>query len=287
VVINNSVLVHEHILVDFAGASQVNRNRYDSEEVFRVALPKLADLRKYGCRRFLDCTPEYLGRDPRLLKRLEDASEIEIWTNTGLYGAGNGKYLPDYAKQESPSQLADRWIREFEKGVEGVKPRFIKIGVNGAPLSSLDKKLVEAAAITSRETGLTIMSHTGSGAAAMEQLEIFNQHQRRTDRFVWAHAQSEKEHDYHWKVASMGAWVEFDGVSAKSARWHQECVEAMAYKDQIDRTLISQDAGWYHVGEPGGGEFRGYTYIYTNFLPGLFEGWQRELMVENPRKAFH
>ena len=49
---------------------------------------------------------------------------------------------------------------------------------------------------------------------------------------------------------------------------------------------ISQDAGWYHVGEPGGGEFRGYTYLYSDFLP-LFDPVQvTALMHDNPRLAF-
>jgi hypothetical protein len=36
-----SVLVHEHVLVDFVGADQIRPGRYDRDEVFRVARPKL------------------------------------------------------------------------------------------------------------------------------------------------------------------------------------------------------------------------------------------------------
>ena len=49
---------------------------------------------------------------------------------------------------------------------------------------------------------------------------------------------------------------------------------------------MSQDSGWYHVGEPGGGEFRGYTYLYSDFLPQLEEAQMPVLMWENPRSAF-
>ncbi len=61
-----SILVHEHVLVDFSGGG-----RYDAGEVFRLAVPKLEEIRKLGCRRFLDCTPNYLGRDAKLLARWE------------------------------------------------------------------------------------------------------------------------------------------------------------------------------------------------------------------------
>jgi phosphotriesterase-related protein len=80
--------------------------------------------------------------------------------------------------------------------------------------------------------------------------------------------------------------VEFDGINEKSAVWHLECVRFMAERKLLGRTMISQDAGWYRVGEPGGGNYRGYTYIYTDFLPKLEPGEIRQLMVENPSKAF-
>ena len=164
-----SVLVHEHVLVDFVGADQIRPGRYDRDEVFRIARTKLEELRRFGCRRLLDCTPNFLGRDPELLARLSDAAGLEIWSNTGLYSAANHKFLPGFARNETSAQLAKRWVAETR---EAWRPRFIKIGVNRGPLDELDRKLIRAAAITSRETGLTIASHTGDGAAAVEQLEI-------------------------------------------------------------------------------------------------------------------
>jgi phosphotriesterase-related protein len=58
----------------------------------------------------------------------------------------------------------------------------------------------------------------------------------------------------------------------------------------FDRVLVSQDAGWYHVGEPGGGQFRPFDTIFTKFIPavmaaGLTKEDVRQLLVENPRRA--
>jgi len=278
-----SVLVHEHVLVDFVGADQIRPGRYDRDEVFRIARPKLEEVRRLGCRRMLDCTPNFLGRDPELLARLSNAVGIEIWSNTGLYGAADHKFLPAFARSESAAQLAKRWIGETH---EAWRPRFIKIGVNRGPLDELDRKLVHAAAITSRETGLTIASHTGDGAAAVEQLEIVTGERVSPAKFVWVHAQNEPDHGMHEKVARAGAWVEFDGIGPKTVEVHLECVRFMAAKGLLKRTLVSQDSGWYHVGEPGGGDFRGYTFVYTDFLPRLKPAEVHTLMWENPRAAF-
>ena len=280
---SSSILVHEHVLVDFVGADRIGPGRYDRDEVFRVARPKLEQVKRFGCRRLQECTPNFLGRDPELLARLADSVGIEIWTNTGLYGAADHKFVPEFAKTEGPARLAARWISETKATW---KPRFIKTGVNRGPLDELDRKLIRAAAITSRETGLTIASHTGDGRAALEELDIVVSERVKPKKFVWVHAQNEKDPAIHERIAAAGAWVEFDGIGPQSAPWHEQCVRFMASRKLLNRALVSQDSGWYHVGEPGGGEFRDYAYIYTDFLPRLEPSWIHQLMWTNPQAAF-
>ena len=281
-----SVLVHEHVMVDFIGADRIAPGRYDPEEVFRVAKSKIEEVKALGCVRIHECTPNYIGRDARLLKRLQDATGVELWTNTGLYGAANHKYVPKFAYEESAGQLARRWVNEARNGVDGVKPRFIKSGVNKGPLDEIDRKLVRAAAIASRETGLPAAIHTGDGKAAIEEAEIFTAERVPLSKLIWVHAQSEKDHGIHEQLARAGAWIEFDGINARSSAWHVECVRHMATKGLLNRTLISQDSGWYRVGEPGGGQYNGYTYLYTDFVPALDSAWIKPLLVDNPRAAF-
>ncbi|MBK5292517.1 MAG: phosphotriesterase [Acidobacteriia bacterium] len=281
-----TILTHEHVLVDFIGAAGIVPGRYDPEEVFRTAKPKLEEVARLGCRRLQECTPNFLGRDPRLLRRLADATGVEIWTNTGLYGARNHLFLPEYARTETSEQLARRWEQEWRQGIDGMKPRFIKIGVNRGPLHALDRKLIEAAALCSLHTGLAIASHTGDGAAALEQIDIVVRMKASPGKFVWVHAHNEKDHSMHEKAARAGAWVEFDGISPKSLDWHLACLRQMEQRGLLERVLISQDAGWYHVGEPGGGAYRGYATIYTHFLPMLPASWAQLLLVRNPIQAF-
>lgn len=287
VIVRNSILTHEHILVDFIGAGQVSPSRYNADEVFAAAKPKLEEVKKYGCRRILECTPAYLGRDPRLLRRLEEATGVELWTNTGLYAAVNHKYLPPYVSTEMPLALAKRWIAEARNGVDGVKPRFIKIGVNNAPLHELDRKVVEAGAIASLETGLTVACHTSGGGPAAEQtIEILLNRKLPLDKYVWVHAQNEKDNQYFLRAARAGAWVSFDGLNAKSHERHWQAYFWMLNDSLLARTLLSHDSGWYRVGEPGGGQFNGYTYIYEQFLPLVAPEFREMLMVTNPVRAF-
>src|SRR3954454_20486394 len=120
-------LPHEHVLVDFVGAGEASRDRYDSDEVYRIALPHLKRIREQGIHTLVDCTPAYLGRDPALLRRLSEASGLNILTPTRYYGASRGKFLPDHAHIESAKELAARWLREWRDGIEGtgIRPGFI------------------------------------------------------------------------------------------------------------------------------------------------------------------
>jgi len=288
-----TTLVHEHVLVDFIGARQVDPSRYDADEVFAAALPHLVAVRERGCRSLFEATPAYLGRDPSLLARLSEASGLNLVTNTGYYGAAEDKHVPAHAYEETASELAGRWTREFREGIEGtgIRPGFLKLGVDKGPLSEIDRKLVEAGALCHLDTGLTVSVHTGDGEAALDILATLKGHGVAPSAYVWIHAQNEEDREIHVRAASEGAWVEFDGVGWGPMDGHLDAVMDVAERGHLEKILVSQDSGWYHVGEPGGGTYRPYTALFDDFLPaleerGLTPAQLETLLVRNPGRAF-
>ncbi len=291
-------LVHEHVLVDFAGADRVSKDRYDSEDVVRQILPHLERLRRLGMNGFVECTPAYLGRDAGLLKRLASASGLQVLTNTGLYAAGQKEgrlepYLPEFVSGLSAEELAEGWLDEWRDGIEGtgVRPGFIKIGVNPGPLRPASQKIVRAAALTSRQAGLLICCHAARAVAALECLDILEGAGVDPGRYVFVHAQQEEDLPLHEECARRGAWVEYDGVGPESADQHLKLIRFMLGRGMESRLLISQDAGWYRPGEPHGGSIRPYDYLWTEFLPrlrraGLPQATIDHLVMHNPRSAF-
>jgi len=288
-----TTLTHEHVLVDFIGADKVSPDRYDPEEAFRVILPHLQKLKVSGCNAFLECTPAYLGRDPELLLRLSRESGISILTNTGYYGAAQDKYLPSHAWEETADQLAKRWTKEWEQGIgsTGIRPGFIKIGVDSGSLSKVDAKIVRAAARTHLQTGLTIMSHTGPAVPAFEQLEILQQEEVHPSAWIWTHAQGADSFEDHFRAAELGAWIAFDGLKEEAFDRYGEFLREMKRRGWLDRVLVSHDAGWYTPGEKEGGGFRGFTLLFEGFLPflrkhGFAEEEIKQVLVGNPAEAF-
>jgi phosphotriesterase-related protein len=290
-------LIHEHILVDFIGASRISRERYSRREAYETMLPYLVRLKEQGIATLVECTPKYLGRDPFLLKDLSRASGIHLLTNTGLYAAGerDGElepYLPSYAFELNSELLAGGWLQEWYEGIEGteVRPAFLKIGVNRGELRPVSERIVRAAAIVSRQTGLVVACHTVEGRGALRILELFEEEKVAPDRFIFVHAQGEENRGLHLECAKRGAWIEYDGISRDSAVKHLDLILFMLENGCEDRLLISQDSGWYRPGEPGGGNIRGFEYLKSDFVPimlgkGVPQATVDHLLIHNPRRA--
>ncbi len=294
-------LIHEHVFLDWRGADSIQPAEWDEEAIFQAVLPYLKEVRAMGVETMLECTPAFLGRNPRLLRRLSAASGLQLLTNTGYYGAVNDKYLPKWAFSESSDSLAGRWVEEFRAGIEGteIKPGFIKIAVDSdSVLSEVDEKLVRAAARAHLRTGLTIVSHTGPDQPALRQAAVIRAEGLDLSAWVWTHAQGGSA-EIRDSLARKGAWISLDGLGwmepneGDSSRLfaYVDALNALRKEDLLHRVLISHDAGWYTFGQPGGGDYRPHTLLFTLLLPILRrEGWTEkqihQLLVENPREAY-
>ncbi len=297
-----TTLTHEHLLVDFIGADSTGYHRWNRDTVVEVATPYLEEIKSLGVQSFVECTPAYIGRDPLLMKRLSEQTGINILTNTGYYGARNNKFIPEEVFEMEPEALADVWIDEFRNGIEdtGIRPGFIKIGVDAHDtLSAKHRLLINAAAIAHKETGLVIASHTGPEAPAFEQIELLERAGVSPSTFIWVHAQRGSQEGII-EAAQLGAWISLDNINAArdknpgsnfSTQWYVARLQAMKDAQLLNRVLISHDAGWYRPGEPGGGNFRGFSDLFTTLIPALEEaGFTAQeidqLLVVNPAAAF-
>jgi phosphotriesterase-related protein len=295
-------LVHEHVLVDFIGADSTGYYRWDREEAAGRIAPYLEELRELGVQTLIECTPAFLGRDPVLLRMLSKKTGMKLVTNTGYYGAHENRYIPEGFYHMTAQELSAIWIDEFRNGIEGtgIKPGFIKIAVDDADtLSPEHVKIVTAAAHTHNATGLVIASHTGPDNPAFAQIALLKSYGVDPSSFIWVHAQRGSLNG-NLKAARQGTWISLDNVNPDkelasgetySIGWYADRIASIKEAGLLNRVLISHDAGWYSPGEENGGDFRGYTGIFTSLLPALKErGFDQDdldqLLIVNPREAF-
>ncbi|RMH55171.1 MAG: phosphotriesterase [Bacteroidetes bacterium] len=284
-------LTHEHLFSIF-GLDPAEPFRYDRPVVRDAVLPHLQAVHALGVHTIVDATAAYFGRDAVLLKQLSEASGLHLITNTGYYGAANDRYVPGHAFEDSIDGLAARWVREWADGIAGtgIRPGFIKLGVDRGPLSAIDRKLVQAGARAHRRTGLTLAVHTGdSVAAARQQLEILRDDGVDASAWIWVHAHSVATEDPLLEAADAGAWISLDGYRPDRTALFLERLGAFRAAGLLGRVLLSHDGNTYP--RNGSAEPRPFTALFTDLLPALLEhGFAPaeidRLTIENPAQAF-
>ena len=293
-------LAHEHIVHRF-GDDPAEPPSYDQGAVIERVLSYLKYVKTLGARSIVDCNAMYFGRDPELLKELSEASGLHIVTNTGYYAASEDRYVPVHAHRESAERIARYWIEEFEKGIQstGVRPGFIKCAVDPGPLSEIDAKLVRAAAITHRETGLTMAVHTGNNPDAVdEQLTILQEEGVRPEAWMWTHAQNVKAGGDLVRAAKRGGWISLDHLrvpyyengkkmDSSTVEKHFEPLNELKANGLADRAVLSHDA----TGHAPGQTSTRFDALMTTFVPMLRAAGYSEdeiglLTTGNPAKAF-
>lgn len=283
-------LPHEHLFSMF-GADPAEKYDYDTPKLMGEVMRYVSSVKFLGCASIADATTAWFGRDVQLLRRISGATGVHVLTNSGYYGSANDRYVPRHAYDESVRQIAARWVKEALGGIDGtgIRPGFIKLGVDAGPLSEIDRKQFEAACLAHRETGLLITVHTADAVeAAGRQLEILKANGIASDAWVWIHANNCKDDGALKSAAEAGAWLSFDGIAPENVERHIQLVSMMKSMGRLKQVLLSHDGNSFRA---GGRPMKPYSALFTHFLPALrdagFTAAEVRLMtVDNPARAF-
>jgi phosphotriesterase-related protein len=286
---SGALLPHEHVMSIF-GRDRQDRFAYDEERLFGATIPYLRHLRSIGLGAIADCTAAGIGRRPDLLQVISRESGVAILSNTGYYGAARGRYLPEDLALLSTREISERWIREYDEGIDGsgIRPGFIKTGIDDDRLSAVDRKLIAAAALAHRRTGLLIQTHTGDHPrAAGEILEILRLEGVHPSAWVWVHAHLVQEVTHLIRRAHQGCWVSLDGVHAERDTSIIATLLVLKAEGLLGRVLLSHDGNTYTAE----GSRRSYDHLLTEFRGKLLGAGFTEaefdiLSRENPSRAF-
>ncbi|WP_175455374.1 phosphotriesterase family protein [Pricia antarctica] len=283
-------LTHEHIMSNYG--KEINKtSNYDSVQLFNQVIPYLKNLKSLGVNSIFDCTTEYFGRRVDLLKRISEATDIQIITNTGFYGAADDRYIPEFAYGASAKAISDLWIDEFKNGIQGtdIKPGFIKLAFDdGKPPSDIDKKLFEAGILTHLNTGLTLAVHTGSNREALEsQMQLLKDNDIHPSAWIWTHANKFKDDIVLLDLAAKGAWISLDGVNQSNISEYIRRLNLFKQKKLLHKILLSHDGNGFPSGDP----IRGFEVIFKGLIPemltnGFTEDDIHQILVRNPKEAF-
>jgi predicted metal-dependent phosphotriesterase family hydrolase len=280
-------LPHEHLFIDllreYRGTGLLHDEALTIEEVraFRAA----------GGSTIVDCTSEGLGRDPVGLRRVSEATGVQIVMGSGHY---RRPYLDEVRLDRmSVDQIAAEIVRDLTNGVGDTGIRAGIIGEIGCDrhIGALEERVFRAAARAHRETGVTITTHAARWPVGEAQLDLLAEEGVDPGRVIVGHCDMVPDPAYHERLARRGAWVQFDtiqGVNEWDTQRRLGWIRSLFDAGLEGRLLLSHDVCLTTDLAAYGGP--GYAYLLTGFrehfdaagFPG--SAWTT-LMQINPRRA--
>lgn len=288
-------LMHEHIAWDWEGAESANV--YNVDEVVNTILPYLLDLKIYGCNTFVEATTYGAGRSIEILRECAKKSGLNILTNVGAWDGGDcsGKYIPGFIKEKGIDYIVEKWTAEYLNGIGDtrVKPAFIKIALGDTGvITQIQEKILRAAIRTSLKTNLPIQCHTLSADSASQAISIAEEEKLYLEKFIWVHADWEKNWAIINQLLEKGIWVEFDCLArARDFSWYFQAIKRIAEEGFANKLLLSQDAGAFYYGRKNDeSSILPYSRIFKEFTPlcrdhGLTQELLNIVLRINPAKV--
>lgn len=281
--------VHEHTTIDLSSLKKTEDTKLN---LFDETVEEYKALYDKGVRNIIDVTVRGMKRNPAYVKRVAEASGMNILQSTGWY---QDKFLPEYIETKSVRELADMMINDIKIGLDGtdVKASLIgEIGTSKNEMTSRERKVFEAAVIAHDETNVPITTHTTLGTFGKEQVDFFKSKNMDLSRVVIGHVDLTGNIEYVLELLNEGIYVEFDTVGKENympdmTRVNMlKRIEAEGFEDKV---FLSMDiTRRSHLKAKGG---LGYSYLLDTFVPlmkenGISDKFIKKMLKDNPN-AFY
>jgi phosphotriesterase-related protein len=300
-------LMHEHITFSFAGwyadetIAPINRGA-----VVKTSLETLRELKTYGLKTFVDVTPNDSGRDAQLLKEVAEKSEMNIICATGLYNEAMGasgyfKFRSAMPFLDVVNEIQELFMREITHGIGSteVKAGVIKVATGHSCISSYEEKVLKAAAKASKETGVSIITHTEGGTLGPEQADLLISEGADPKRILIGHVGGSGDLKYHTGILQRGVYIGFDRLGIELPpempdKINMDCIIALIKLGWAKRIMLSHDFVVAPLGRPLDQlltQFPNFhpRHVFKNIIPALKDAGVTDqqvhmMMVENPRR---
>ena len=280
---------HEHLICDsgWVGGYTIRLPLNDPA----LAAEELLRFKSAGGKSLVDLTNHGLRRDPQALKRIAQATGVNIIMGCGWYRQRN--YPPGFERL-AVDDLAAEIISDLTVGVggSGIRAGIIgEIGVTLDYVSAGEERVLRAAARAHKRTGAAIYTHGEFYPIGIWQLDVLEEEGVDPRRVIMGHMDSYLNMDYHEAIARRGAFVAYDTIGrthiypdAARVAMIREMLR-LGYGRQL---LFSTDRCWRSDLHAYGGA--GYDYLLTSFLPRLHQAGVAEeqiqtICLDNPKRA--
>jgi phosphotriesterase-related protein len=301
-------LMHEHLVVGYPGfESDTIRPGPSRDEIYRICVDRIEELKSLGITAMVDPCPNDLGRDVELAAKVAQKTRFPIVVATGLYKESEGGH-PYWAFRALtggvPAAIAELFEKELSEGIgsTGVRAGIIKVATGVPAISPWERAILEAAARAAVATGAPITTHTDQGRLGDEQQRILAAGGVAPHRIVIGHSCGTDDHAYHLRIAEGGSYLGFDRFGLDVLQPDEKRVESLLRLIRAGRgaqVVVSHDSVWCWRGQPIANP-EAFAAAVRNWEPGHFlrriaprlkdagasDDDLDRLLRENPRRFF-
>jgi phosphotriesterase-related protein len=203
-------LIHEHVLFRDEGVAGQWPDFYDEEAEMRAAIEQLSNVAEHGVETVVDPTAMFGGRNVEFMRRASEQTGVRLVPCTGIY---TYDYLPHYFANRSEDQMAEHFVADIERGVQGtdIKAAFLKCAADEPGVTPNIEKVHRAVARASVQTGAPIMAHSRPASnTGPRQLEILIEEGVDPMKIQIAHTGDTDDLGYIERILDSGAWIGLD-----------------------------------------------------------------------------
>lgn len=288
---------HDHL---FLSSPALAGQEFDDAD---KAIEEVLDAKSTGVASIVEVTPIGLGRRPELMRRVSEATGVNVIAATGFhrdahYRAGHWVF------DASVDVLRDRMVTDIERGMHPTdwddpslpldiaRAGVIKMGASYQRISKSETRRLEAAAAAALQTGVAILCHTEVGTAGDEIIDICARAGLPPSRLMLAHLDRNPDPELHSDLAARGIYLEYDTAGRIKYRPDSDLLRLISEVVGAgfgDRVLLGLDLGRrdYFRAYDGG---PGMRYLMSVFVPRLERrigaAQVRRILVDNPARAF-
>ena len=268
----------------------------DNEE---MAIKELMFYKNAGGNTVVDASLPGIGRSPEGLKRISEATGLNIIMGTGFYV---GETHPDELKSMTEEEIGQLMVNELVHGKNGICAGYIgEIGISEI-FDDKERRVLCAAAIAHKKTGAAINVHINPWTTnGIEAANILLDAGVKPEKICISHIDVENREDYIFELLKKGVYVEFDNFGKEYyirrevrnsgyGLFVHDTERVTLLKKLIDMGYIKQilltcDLCLKNLLHSYGGW--GYDHVLTNIVPmmedeGITAEQIKTMLVKNP-----
>lgn len=242
-----------------------------------------------GGNSLVDLTPINYGRSPLLLKKISEATGVNILFVTGFH---KEEFQPKWLEKLNSSQVYDFLTHEIVDGAtsQHLKPGAMKLGTSLNQVTASEKKVIEIEARVQRDLRIPIITHCDKGTMGLEQLKILQENGAELSHVCLSHVDLAEDVSYIEEIFKQGASISFDHVGRSLTDCDSKDVEMITQLVNdgfVDQICLAGDMGrkkYFNAynGKPG------LKYILTSLKKELLKHMNlqdfNKMVQDNPQR---